>query len=254
MQRLGLPFNSAKVYVALFRVGLSTAKTISKKSGVERSETYRIMAKLEKRGLVEKIISTPCKFRAISIRDAFSILMECRMRESTDLRAEISETVEKFKNCSATTALEGDEARFSLFSEQAAVRRKEKTLDKVQRSFDVVSSWRNPHSVIFIEMEQIVEALQRGVKIRVIIDKPDEEKLLSDVIKRSENYPNFKIRHLLNPPKALMSIYDKKIAWVCTCTNPTQEECPTLRSTNPCLLAILQDYFEMMWLTVAHRN
>jgi hypothetical protein len=46
-----------------------------------------------------------------------------------------------------------------------------------------------------------------------------------------------------------MSIYDKKEAWVCTCTHPVLEACPTLRTNNPCLLAILQDYFEIMWLT-----
>jgi hypothetical protein len=47
----------------------------------------------------------------------------------------------------------------------------------------------------------------------------------------------------------LMSIYDKKEAWICTCTHPVLEECPTLRTDNPCLLSILQDYFEIMWLT-----
>jgi sugar-specific transcriptional regulator TrmB len=228
---------------------LSTARTISKKSGVERSETYRIMAALEKLGLVEKIVSAPCKFRAISIHDAFAILMEHRKKVTSELQATTREILEKFKNNNTRTALKEDETRFSLFSERVAVRRKEKTLKAIQRSFDVVTSFRNPHSVMFIDVEEIAEALQRDVEIRVIIDKPDEEKLLSDITKHLKKHSNFKIKYLLNAPKALISIYDKKKAWICTCTNPALKECPTLRTNNPCLLSILQDYFEIKWLT-----
>jgi sugar-specific transcriptional regulator TrmB len=249
LQRLGLPFNHARVYFALFHAGLSTAKAISKKSGVERSETYRIIAKLEKIGLVERIIYRPCKFRAISICDAFSILMEHRIRKTTELQAKINEIIKKFKNNNPRTALKKDEAQFSLVSEENAVRGKEKQLVTVQRSFDNVSSWKNPHTILFIDMENVAEALQRGVKMRVIIDRPSEKISLSNIRKSLEKYSNFKMRHLLNAPKALMSIYDKKEAWICTGRNPTVEECPTLWTSNSSLLSVLQDYFELMWLT-----
>jgi sugar-specific transcriptional regulator TrmB len=211
------------------------------------------MATLEELGLVERIVSAPSMFRAISIHDALSILMERRVRETSELQATTREILKKFKNNNARTALEEDETRFSLVSERVAVRRKEKTLENVQRSFDVITSCRNPHSVIFIDMEEMAEALQRDAKIRVIIDKPDEEKLLSDITKQLKQHSNFKIRYLLNAPKALMSIYDKKEAWVCTCTHPVLEACPTLRTNNPCLLAILQDYFDILWLTAVER-
>lgn len=207
------------------------------------------MATLEELGLVERIVSAPCKFRAISIHDALSILMERRVRETSELQEMIIGMTYKFKNNNARTALKEDETRFSLFSEQVAVRRKEKALEAVQRSFDVIASFRNPHSVMFIDVEEMAEALQRGVEIRVIIDKPDEEKLLSDITKQLKQHSNFKIKYLLNAPKALMSIYDKKEAWICTCTNPAREDCPTLRTNNPCLLSILQDCFEIKWFT-----
>jgi len=248
LTRLGLTSNQTKVYLALLHSGLSTAKTVSKNSGVARSDVYRVMATLEKLGLVEKIISAPCKFRAISIHDAFVVLMERRKKVTSELQATTREILEKFKNDNARTALEEDASRFSLVSEQAAVLREKGTLKGVQRSFDVVTSWRYPHAVVFIDLEEVVEALQRGVEIRVIIDKPGE-KILSDIMKQLMQHSNFKIRYLLNAPKALVSVYDMKEAWVCTCTTPVLEECPTLRTNNPCLLSILQDYFEILWLT-----
>jgi sugar-specific transcriptional regulator TrmB len=253
LTRLGLTSYQKKVYLTLFRSGLSTAKTISKNSGVARSDVYRVMAQLEKLGLVEKIISAPCKFRAISIRDAFGILMERRKKVTFELQAATREILKKLENNNARKALEEDETRFSLVSEQAAVLRETGALKAVQRSFDVVTSWRNPHAVVFIDIEDIVEALQRGVEIRVIIDKPDEG-MLSDIKKRAKQHSNFKIRYLLNAPKALMSMYDRKEARVCTCANPVLEECPTLQTNNPCLLSILQDYFEILWLTAMEES
>jgi len=212
------------------------------------------MVELEKLGLVEKTVSAPCKFSAISMQDAFAILIERRVKETSELQAKAREILEKLEKYNANVALEEDEPRFSLVPEHVAVRRIEKTLESVRRSFDVVASWRNPHSIIFVDVEEIVEALRRGVEIRVIIDKPGEEKSVSAVIKRLEGYSAFKIRYVLGAPNALMSIYDREEAWVCTCTHPALEECPTLRTNNACLLSILQDYFEMMWLTAMENN
>jgi len=244
---LGLTNSQAKVFLALAKLGNATAKEISTVTLVARQEVYRVLVELQKLGLVEKIVSVPTMFRAISTDDAFSILMERRKSETSELQATIDEMVKKFKSGNAQVALE-EEAKFSLVPEQATVRAEKKTLETVQRSFDVITSWRNPHSVIFADEKGMVEALRRGIEIRVIIEKPHEEKQLSNIVKRLKKFPTFKIRYLLNAPKALVSMYDKEEAWVGTCTNPGVEECPVLRTDNPCLLSILQDYFEMLWL------
>jgi sugar-specific transcriptional regulator TrmB len=243
---LGLTNSQAKVFLALAKMGNATAKEISTVSLVARQEVYRVLVELQKLGLVEKIVSVPSKFRAISTDDAFSILMERRKSETSELQATIDEMVKKFKSDNARMALE-EEAKFSLVPEQATIRAEKKTLENVQRSFDVITSWRNPHSIMFADVEGITEALQRGIEIRVIIDKPGEEKLLSNIVNRLKKFPTFKIRYLWNAPKALISVYDNGEAWVGTCPNPGVKECPILWTDNPCLLSILQDYFEMLW-------
>ena len=253
LTQLGLTISQAKVYLALLELKKATAKTISTRSKVARQEAYRVLAELHEKGLVEKIISMPTEFKPIPIEDCMSILIERKKNEISETQKEATRLLQKLKEKNSKNTLQEDETRFSLSSEQAAVRRKKGTLNAVQRSFDVVTSWRNPHADLFIHMEEIGEALQRGVEIRVIIDKPDEEKLLSDTIKPLKKYPNFKISYLPNAPKALISMYDKKEAWVCTCTHPVLEECPTLWTNNSCLLSILQDYFDILWLTAVER-
>ena len=245
--RLGLTVNQAKVYLALFQSGLSTASKISRNSGVARSDVYRVVKKLEKLGLLERIILTPIEFRAISIQDAFAILIERRMKEISQLQATTGEILKKIKSSSMRIAPEEEETQFSMSAEQTTVKRKERTLSNVQKSFDAVASRKNPHSAIFSNLEGIAEALQRGIKNRIIIDKSDEEELVSNAIKPFEKYANFKIRYLPKEPKALISIFDKKEACICTCTRPVLKKSPTLWTHNSCLLAILQDCFETKW-------
>jgi sugar-specific transcriptional regulator TrmB len=250
---LGLTNSQAKVFLTLAKSGVATAKEISTVTQVARQEVYRVLVDLQKLALVEKIVSAPSKFRAISTADAFSILMERRKKETSELQTTINEMLKKFKGDNVPIALEEEETRFSLIPEQANVRVEKKTLDNVQKSFDVITSWRNPHSVIFASTEGIAKALQRGIEIRIIIDIPGEEKILSDIVKRLKKFPNFKIRYLQSAPKALISVYDKGDAWVGTCPNPGVKECPVLWTANPCLLSILQDYFEMLWLAAVER-
>jgi sugar-specific transcriptional regulator TrmB len=249
---LGLTTSQSRVFLALAKLGEATAKEISSVTGVARQEVYRVLVGLQKLGLVVKVVSVPSKFRAISTDDAFSILMERRKKETSELQMTISEMLKKFKSDNVRMAPE-EETKFSLFPEQATVRAERKTLENVQRSFDVITSWRNPHSVIFAGVEGIAQALRRGVEVRVIIDMPADEKLLSRIVKQLRKFSTFKIRYLLAAPKALISVYDKGEAWVGTCTNPGVKECPTLWTDNPCLLSILQDYFEMLWSIAQER-
>jgi sugar-specific transcriptional regulator TrmB len=250
LSRLGLTFNQARVYLALIRSGLSTAKTISKNSGIARPDVYRIMPTLEKLGLVERIVSAPCKFRAISRQHAFSVLMDRRIKETSELQAITKEMLKVFKNNTNRTVFEEAESQFVLVPEQVAIQRKKKRLERTARSFDVITSWKRfPNAFTFTYKKEVTEALKRGVKIRVIIDKPEEEEIVSDTIKHLEKHPAFKIRYSLEPLTALISIIDKDEACVCTHTKTALTEDSFLWTNNPSLLSLLQDYFEILWIT-----
>ncbi len=245
---MGLTILEARVYLALAKAGKATIATISKTSKVARPDVYRTLAKMQEKGLVEKILAIPTQFKLIPMKQSLLTLLENKRNEFLEVQEKTTELFLNFKENNSKSTLREDEAQLRLISEQATVRREKGVLDAVQRSFDEVTTWSYPHTALFVDMDDVTEALQRGVKIRVIIDKPDE-KILSDIIEKLKKYPAFKIKYLPNAPKALMSVYDNKEAWICTCTQPVQKECPSLWTNNPCLLAILQDYFEILWLT-----
>ena len=56
LQRVGLTEGESKVYLALLRLGQTTTGPIVKKSGVTTSKSYKILARLEEKGLVSSIV------------------------------------------------------------------------------------------------------------------------------------------------------------------------------------------------------
>lgn len=67
LKRLGLSNYEARVYVALQELGTATAKTISDRSEVPRSQVYGAADELADRGLVEVVESSPKGYRAVGL-------------------------------------------------------------------------------------------------------------------------------------------------------------------------------------------
>lgn len=176
LTRLGLTSSQARVYLILIRLGASNAQTISNYSDIARSDVYRIMANLEKLGLVEKIISSPCKFKASS-QDAVSSLIKRRMEETSELQTLSKEILKHFGDNNIRTVLEGNEFQFILMSEHASDKKRIRMLETLQRRSELLISWKNfLHHVPSLVIEKIYAPLQRGVEFRFIIDMPPDRK------------------------------------------------------------------------------
>jgi sugar-specific transcriptional regulator TrmB len=249
LTRLGLTSNQARVYLALVRLGPSTVKTTSKYTNVERSETYRIMVTLEKLALVERIISTPFKFKAITPKHAIAVLMERRTRETSELQIITKGMLQHFENSNIRRALEKDEQQFILIpKKEASIQKRRKAIENAQRSIDVVNSWKRFPMTVFTYVEETRKALQRGVKIRVVTQKPKVRKAILELEEFKKN-PNFEVRYIPTQPQAVLSIYDEKEVFMTISATAALGESPTLWSSNPSFLATSQEYFESMWTT-----
>ena len=82
----GISRTQAKVYLTLAEKGTLTLRSASEHSGVGRPDTYRAMADLTKTGLIETILDSPTRYRAIKISDAIAILMGQKRREIMSLK------------------------------------------------------------------------------------------------------------------------------------------------------------------------
>jgi len=76
--RLGLSKNEIKVYIYLARTGERKASEISEALSLHRTETYRILRDLEKKGLVSSVFQKPLKFVATPFEKAMDLLIESK--------------------------------------------------------------------------------------------------------------------------------------------------------------------------------
>jgi sugar-specific transcriptional regulator TrmB len=78
LHRLGLSKNEIKVYIYIARTGEHKASEISEALSLHRTETYRILRDLEKKGLVSSVFEKPLKFIATPFEKALDVLIETK--------------------------------------------------------------------------------------------------------------------------------------------------------------------------------
>lgn len=77
----GLSNNEIRVYIHLARSGVRKAREISDALSLHRTETYRILRDLEKRGLVSSVLEKPLKFMATPFEETIDILIRTKKQK-----------------------------------------------------------------------------------------------------------------------------------------------------------------------------
>lgn len=250
LRRLGLTLDQARVYLTLARSGASTVKTISIVSRIPREDVYRIMPKLQKLGLVEKEITAPAVFKASPIEETLLSLVQRRIEETSELQTKAMEMLRNFKQNSARENVEEEEAQFVLIpGREASLQRRRKKTSNAQRSIVAVTSWNRFPRGLYTYAEEVKKALDRGVEIRFVTDKPESQDSIPKVMANLMKNPSFKIRYTTTPIAAIIAVYDEKEVYLFTSAPTDSAESPALWSNNPSLLKLAQKYFEIMWST-----
>ena len=76
LSKFDLTPNQSKVYIFLGKYGASTAPEVCKALKVARTETYQILASLQKKGIVAATFGHPIKFTAVPPKKALQILVD----------------------------------------------------------------------------------------------------------------------------------------------------------------------------------
>ena len=250
----GLTPNQAKVYLAVCRLGIAQVGRISKVSKVRREDIYRLLPSLEKLGLIEKVLGTPTKIRAIPVEDGLSLLVKQEEdkthKKMAELKAKKDEFMKVFKASSKAMVEEVEGAEFSLITEKAAIINKATLfLKKLEREVDIISSRLQLTQMIGIYSELFKKALKKGVRFRVITEMPEDEDQIPRIIEeRLSPGASFKLRYAESLPSHYM-IVDNKEMMIATSTDAALGERPSLWTNNASLIEPLQIAFEDLWHT-----
>jgi len=94
--------------------------------------------------------------------------------------------------------------------------------------------------------EFVADAWKRGVIGRALIYK--NETNIDEITLKIWKYPSAEIRYILKNPKSVVSIYDKKEAYIFTNPEVGFKDSPTLWTNNSSLVNIASQYFECVWV------
>ncbi|MGD6850653.1 MAG: TrmB family transcriptional regulator [Candidatus Bathyarchaeia archaeon] len=247
---LGLTTRQAKVYLSLTQCGAPSVKEISKASNIPREDLYRILQVLQNLGLVEKRITSPVSYEAIPLSEALSFLYERKINQTMELQYEAKKFFEKYMQ-NFQPKRTSEDAQFVLIPEkEAVIARRKKSIDSANNTIDIINSWRRFAFSLQVYAKEADNAMDRGVKIRVITQKPKEPNLLSKATEGLRKKPILEIRYAQTPPSALIDIFDDKEVFFLVNEEADLGKSPALWSNNRGLMTVARSYFDMLWFSL----
>ena len=250
----GFTLNQAKIYAAIARLHAATVGSISRMAKVRREHVYRTLPKLEKMGLIERVMGTPEKIKAIRVEDAFSLLIKKQQEEAekriSALNAQAEAFLERLKQRDWTATQEENETQFSLVSEKDAIMSKTAALiGNAEREIGMAASRKKLAKFLFFFSDLLKKSTKKGVHINLLTEMPEEGDAL----------PRF-IEEEISPGKSLELKYsselpthyliaDNKEMVIDSSTGAGFAESPCLWTNNGSLLALTQKSFADAWRT-----
>ncbi len=249
--QLGLTLSEAKVFCVLSQEGPSTAKTISKTSGVAREAAYQILPKLQEKGLIEVIMSAPKMFRAIPKQEAYEILFQHRQEEDGNLKAKIAKALEAEKNNHPQTCASQKDCETIIIPKgEAQHRRITNECRNSQLHVNFIMPWNS-----FLKWRRLLakeesrECQKRNVRIRVITGKNGQKKTptYNELIPSPAELTQVDIGFTQQEPLVNLALFDTRSIYVALIPGQRVLETPLLWSNAPVMVEMGASYFEKLW-------
>ncbi len=246
---IGLSSREARVYLNLAQRKQAAIKALTKDTEVARQDLYRVLAKLQEIGLVQRIISYPVEFRAIPIEAAVPLLLKRRSRENGRLHRKAYDLVRRLKRGTLEKAEENDLYVILIPNMEIMDRVSRVAVEKAQISWDGVTTAESHNYGMIGMTEPFERAIQRGVKFRHVIAKANDGQKVAEIKSVLRKPPFWEIRYLQGTAPVNMVMLDKKEIFIST-TNEKMgktKQSTWLRTNSPSILTIALGYFEGIW-------
>ncbi|HVN66195.1 MAG TPA: helix-turn-helix domain-containing protein [Methanomicrobiales archaeon] len=178
LTKFGLTQNQARIYLAILSLGTTQIEPISKVSAVRREDIYRILPKLYEMGIVERVIGTPTRVRALPVDRALRVLVKNRQealsRESAELDYQVDEFLEYFSPVTGATGEDAGREQFVLLDGDPAIG--DSVAGLLGRAEDeLLVACSGPRaSPLMSGFTKVLDSLAtKGIRVRVITGESD---------------------------------------------------------------------------------
>jgi sugar-specific transcriptional regulator TrmB len=248
LMKLGLSSSQSKTYLSLTKFGEATVIMVSKSSNVDRGETYRVLSKLMDLGMVEKIIDSPNRYRPVSLAEALSILLDRKKQKDSLIQREIDRLLAESSSVDVGEPFEKEEPRTLLIpSGNHLANLMRERLANLQRNYDGISYFEEFELRINGYYEEYKRLLDRGVRIRFVLENPEDKLLSSNALDLLSAGSNFEVAFVRSKVPACIGIYDDKEVQVSIARRVDLCAASAYWSNSPVFVALAKSCFDSFW-------
>jgi sugar-specific transcriptional regulator TrmB len=252
---LGLTTNQAKLYLTSLKIGYATAKVLAQNSHIGREEVYRVLPSLQNLGLIKKYLSSPTSYEPIDPNEAMSILINNKTNELSEVKRK---AVDFVSHCPRVKTKSDENDMFIMIT----------NMDKALHM--LIQAYKDANRLCFFtsgyerfilrmnmsekqeQITQMLRGLNRGVKIRTVLDEPVDGKQIpltrfnNSLAKKLISHPNFEYKYIQRKHDGLIAAFDENIMFI-EVKQGHNVLLPQLWSNNRVLLGLGKIIFESAW-------
>jgi sugar-specific transcriptional regulator TrmB len=251
LTQFGFTTNQAKVYLSIIQAGSISAGKIAKLTLLHRQDIYKILPKLEKKGLITKTISKPFKIHAVPLETALYQLVlnekEKANKKINDLECNVKNLVESLKEPQEKE----EDTKFTLLTTDESIGNTiNQTISSVKKEIKIVADTDILLSPLSRFIHETVDtAFKRKIKINALIETSSEniETVAKIFEKLNFNKTQVVTKGILENTMKHYVILDDKEVWIAT-EQKTESGIPNILWTNDNnIVQVYLEYFDKGW-------
>jgi sugar-specific transcriptional regulator TrmB len=247
LTQIGFTANQAKIYLSLLKRGEMDGKSISKSAKVPRPEVYRTIDELQKKGLVEREISTPYKFKATPLDYGLQVLQLQQVQKCREMQEKTKEALRKFQSLFLKPSEEQEYRLMMVEGKARLVQIMKLEHNNVQQTTAILTTLQRWLQILDFCLQEYTEALDRKVKYRVVIEKPAEKIMFPENIKALLAKSNFELRLSKEHLRINAAVFDENEATINFFEGKSLMESPIIWTNHPGFIQMCQDHFDKVW-------
>lgn len=171
LSRFGLLKNEIRVYLYLARAGEKKAGEIAEAIALHRTETYRILRDLEKKGIVFSIFEKPLKFTAVALDKAIDLLVDAQKIKIKLLEQEKPSLVELWQSMPQAKQETAKKELFQMLEgDQQVLMKANELLERSAEHFQIYASADYLSDLYYNDFSDKLKAQADKVQVTVITD------------------------------------------------------------------------------------
>lgn len=246
----GLTSHQAKVLLTIVQAGKADAKTISKTTGLDRSNVYKTILELQKLGIIVKLVQTPNQYISIPMEQILSTMLKEKRMEYQRIQKKSQRLIQQLADREGGIAPVQEEYLMVIPGNLPFCNKWANTVKNIQTSMDIVACERREPKDMPV-LESYAPLLKRGVRARWIFDRSEHDnKEFMLRVKQFQSlfeYPNFSVRFSFSPLRPFMAIKDTNLAVICLDPTSLFKHSRTLWTNNPSIVTAVQQRFDTLW-------